>query len=581
MNKSFALIFTFLFSSYAFLFANGGYEIKVKITDFDQTEAYLGYHYGDKQYIKDTVQISNDGYLTFRGDEALEGGVYLVILPPENQYFQVLVNPGEQYITVETDAKDLFNNIKVTGSRDNELFYDYTSFLGTKKPEAEKINKEIEAAGENKSEVEKLEKKLEKINIDVRAYQDKIVKDYPNSLTAAIIKSSLEVPIPEFEGEKSDVELKRYLYFKEHYFDNMNMADPRMLRTPILFGKIDYYIEKLTVQHPDSISKSVDRILSLVEPSEETYKFYLIHFLNNYAKSKFVGMDAVYVHLGEKYYCSGKAWWVEEEQLKKICSNVAKLKPILVGKIAPDINVQKKDGSSISLHEVKSDITVLFFWAPDCGHCKKAMPFVVSFYDKYSSWGVEIFAVCTKTGNDMGECWDGIEEKNMGKWINTVDPYLRSKYKQIYDIRTTPRIFVLDKDKKIISKGIGGEQLEEIIENIIFNDAELPLGQTHLSKQILLLKSKDASRAANAAAEILNLALSGQNVEAAINSLNELENDKRSVTENFVINSLNELENDKTGIYSLKPLFSGGPTTLGAIAIKVIDGIRKIQSKSK
>jgi thiol-disulfide isomerase/thioredoxin len=207
----------------------------------------------------------------------------------------------------------------------------------------------------------------------------------------------------------------------------------------------------------------------MVEPSEETYKFYLIHFLNEYAKSKFVGMDAVYVHIGEKYYCSGKAWWVDEEQLNKICSNVEKLKPILIGKVAPNIAVQRKDGTTISLHDVKSDFTVLFFWDPECGHCKKSIPDVVKFYDKFSSKGVEIFAVCTKTGTDTKGCWDAIEERDMAKWINTTDPFLKSKYKTLYDIRTTPKIFVLDKDKKIISKGIGGEQLEEVLENAIIN----------------------------------------------------------------------------------------------------------------
>lgn len=581
MIRGFAIIFVFLFSSFTYLFANGGYEIKITIHDFDQKEAYLGYHFGDKQYIKDTVQIAPNGQFIFKGDEPLEGGVYLVILPPENQYFQLLINPGEQHFSVETNANNLFDGIKVSGSKDNELFYEYTSFLGSKKPEAEKINKEIEAAGENKTKVEKLEKDLEKINIDVKAYQDKIVLDYPNTLTAAIIKSSFEPTIPAFEGDPSQVELQRYLYYKKHYFDNINMADPRMLRTPILFGKINYYIEKLTVQHPDSIVISIDRILSIIEPSEETYKFYLIHFLNTYAKSKFVGMDAVYVHLGEKYYCAGKAWWTEEEQLKKICDNVSKLKPILLGKIAPDINVQKKDGSSISLHEVKSDITVLLFWAPDCGHCKKAMPFIVDFYDKYSSWGVEIFAVCSKTGNDMKECWDGIEEKEMGKWINTVDPYLKSRYKQLYDIKTTPQIFVLDKDKKIISKRIGGEQLDEILENFIFNMAELPTGQTQLSKLILLLDSKDAGRVVNAAVDILTLAKSGQNVEGAINSLIRLEKDERAVTENIVKNSfVGHDENDNTLVYSLKP-FLDGVTTIGEIATEVLDGIREIQSKSK
>ena len=463
---SFGLFFLF---NVAFSFANGGYEIKIKINNFDQKEAYLGYHFGDKQYIKDTVQLDDQGLLTFRGEESLEGGVYLVIIPPENKYFQLLINENDQHFSVETDNADLFNSIKVNGSKDNELFYEYTSFLSSKKPEAEKITKEIEAAGDDKAKVDKLNEKLEKINTDVRAYQERLVKDHPNSLTAAIIKSSFEVPIPEFKGEKEEVEWNRYLFYKGHFFDNINLGDPRMLRTPILFGKIDNYVEKLTVQHPDSIAKSIDYILSLTQPSEETYKFYLIHFLNKYAKSKIVGMDAVYVHLGEKYYCEGKAWWTDEEQLEKICSNVEKLKPILIGKIAPNIEVQRKDGSLLSLHDVESDITVLFFWDPECGHCKKAMPHVVSFYEKYSDKGVEIFGVCTKTGKDMKSCWDAVEEKGMSKWINTVDPYLRSKYKQLYDIRTTPQIYVLDKNKKIISKRIGGEQLEEVIEQALIN----------------------------------------------------------------------------------------------------------------
>ncbi len=459
----------FLFINISIIFANGGYEIKVKINDFDQKETYLGYHYGEKQYIKDTVQIGQDGYFTFKGDEPLEGGVYLVIIPPENQYFQILINPGDQHFSIETNAKNLFDDIKVKGSKDNQWFYEYTSFLSTKKPEAEKINKDIEAAGDDKKEVEKQEKKLIELNESVKAYQDNFIKEHPNSLTAAIIKSSLEVPIPNFEGEKSEVDLKRYLFYKKHYFDNINMSDPRMLRTPMLYGRIDYYINKLTVQHPDSLAISIDQILSMVEPSEETYKFYLIHFLNEYAKSKFVGMDAVYVHIGEKYYCSGKAWWVEEEQLNKICSNVEKLKPILIGKVAPNIAVQRKDGSPIALHDVKSDFTILYFWDPECGHCKKSIPEVVKFYNKYSTKGVEIFAVCTKTGSDTKGCWDAIDEREMNKWINTIDPFIKSKYKTLYDIRTTPKVFVLDKDKKIISKGIGGEQLEEVVENAIIN----------------------------------------------------------------------------------------------------------------
>lgn len=467
MNKSIFLTLTFFAAFLPALFANSGYEIKVRIAGFDQNEIYLGYYYGEKQYIRDTVQIGSDGLFTFKGDEPLDGGIYLVVLPPDNQFFQLLINPGEQHFSVETSAAKLIDGIKFTGSQENLWFYEYTAFLNDKKPQAEKLRHDIEAAGDDMETVKNLEAKLDQLNKTVKAFQDNFIKDHPNSFTAAIIKSSFETEIPAFEGDAKEVELKRFHFYRKHYFDNINLADARMLRSPLLFNKVETFVDKLTVQHPDSVSGTIDHILKMMEPSKETYKFYLIHFLNKYAKSKIVGMDAVYVHLGDTYYCSGKAWWVEKEQLNKICENVEKLKPILIGKVAPNIQVQRKDGSTLALHDVKKDFTILFFWDPECGHCKKQIPDIISFYDKFSSRGVEIFGVCTKTGNDTQSCWDTIEERGMDKWINTLDPYLRSKYKTLYDIRTTPKIFVLDKDKKIISKHIGGEQLEEVLENAI------------------------------------------------------------------------------------------------------------------
>ena len=204
-----------------------------------------------------------------------------------------------------------------------------------------------------------------------------------------------------------------------------------------------------------------------MEPAEETFKYYLIHFLNAYAKSKLVGMDAVYVHLVEKYYAAGKAPWTDEEQLKKIVDNAAKLKPLLIGKTAPNFATQKQDGSKVALHDVDSEYTVLYFWRYDCGHCKKSTPVMNEFYKKYKDKGVKIFAVCAKFTDEVPECWDYINDNEINDWIHVVDPYLRSKFMDLYDIESTPQIYVLDKDKKILSKKIGAEQLEELMDNII------------------------------------------------------------------------------------------------------------------
>ena len=259
-----------------------------------------------------------------------------------------------------------------------------------------------------------------------------------------------------------------------------------MVRSPILFQRIDYYLNKLTVQTPDSIAKSIDFILEKVKPANATFKYYLVHFLNTYAKSNIVGMDGVYVHIAEKYYATGQAPWTEEEQLKKITDNAKTLKPILIGKKAPDLNMFEIDiegtiaaendeneyqrwrsKQKISLHGVDAPYTVLFVWDPDCGHCKKSMPKMLEFYDNYKDKGVEVFAVCTKTYEEMPACAKTMKEKGMVNWINAIDPFIKSKYKQIYDIRSTPQIFILDENKKIISKKIGAEQIAEVMDRIL------------------------------------------------------------------------------------------------------------------
>ena len=46
-----------------------GYQIKVKIDNFDQKELYLGYYYGDKQYLKDTAYLASNGWFYFEGED--------------------------------------------------------------------------------------------------------------------------------------------------------------------------------------------------------------------------------------------------------------------------------------------------------------------------------------------------------------------------------------------------------------------------------------------------------------------------------------------------------------------------------
>lgn len=451
-------------------FATNGYEIKIKIDGFKEKEIYLGYHYGDKQYIKDTVNIDANGFFTFKGDEPLDGGVYLVIMPPDNQYFEILIDEKSQQFSVETKSEDPVENIKIQGSNDNQNFYSYLKYLSSMIPRQQALVKERKQASDS-AKMDEVKKKLNALDKEVKKYHKDLIQKYPKSMSSVVIKPRMEIEMPEFKGDEKSVSMQRYLYYKRHYFDNIDLSDPRVLRTPFLFKRVTYFEEKLTPQHPDSLIESIDFLLKKMQPSEETFKYYLIHFFNKYVNSKVVGMDAVAVYLAENYYCNGLAPWVEEDQLLKICDNARRAKPTLIGKKARNITTKDRNGNNKQLYDVKTDYTILYFWAPDCGHCKKMTPFLIDFHEKWKDKSVSVFTICKPKSGEYKECWEYIDEKeNMDKMIHTYDPSQRAQV--YYNVRSTPSLFILDKNKEIISKGIGADQLDEVMDQIILRDQE-------------------------------------------------------------------------------------------------------------
>lgn len=482
------VLFLFLlFLTCSSLLSAQGYEISVHPKGYVGDSIQLGYFLMDKQYLLDTVAVQKDGSFIFEGDEKLAPGMYMLVFPPENEFLQLVLPEDDQIFSVEMDFFNMAQTTKFKGSEENEIFYKYLNFLSEKGEQAQALRQKQEAGDE------KAREEMAGLDKQVKAYQDRIVEKQPGSMTALIVKATREPEIPEFTGEKAEVDRKRFYYYRDHYFDNLDLSDLRLLRSPVLFNKVDRYVQKLTVQHPDSINQSLDRVLQMMEPAEETFKYYLVHFLNEYAKSKFVGMDAVYVHLVKNYYATGKATWTEEEQLQKIIENAETLEPLLLGKIAPDIPLQildvegtlaRKDHEKElfrvqtkgikALHEVDAPYTVLVFWDPDCGHCKKSMPKLKDFYQAYRDKGVEVYAVCGRTVNENGmvKCAEYLKENELTGWLNMVDPYYKTRFKSTYDIKSTPQVYVLDQNKEIISKRIDVDQLEEVLLNFMKKDAE-------------------------------------------------------------------------------------------------------------
>ncbi|MBK6931236.1 MAG: redoxin domain-containing protein [Saprospirales bacterium] len=450
--------------------AQKGYNIRVKLENYPEKELVLGFHFGDKQYVKDTVSADADGYFTFKADTLLPCGVYLLVLKPDNYFIQILLSEADQQFTLITDAKDAVDKMRLKGSDENSIFYEYLAYLNKMRVKADTVRAQLTQLAGNPADSVRLVQESGELDKQVRKYQQELITKHGGLLVAKIIRSSLEPELPEFKGgDDREIQLKKYYWYRAHYFDNIDISDPCLLRSPVLHPKIDTYVNKVAPQHPDSINIALDYIIGRIKDAPETYKFYLIHFLNTYAKSGIVGMDACYVHIAQKYYCNGGAYWVKKEDLEKICDNANRLEPILIGKTAPNITVKDRNDQALSLWDVDADYTVLFFWAPDCSHCQKAAPYLVEFAKKFKDRSVKVFAVCTAVADKGPECWKGVEEKGFSDFLflNAYDPYIQSRYKTLYDVQSTPQVYILDRKHEILMKRIGAEQLEKVMEDIM------------------------------------------------------------------------------------------------------------------
>jgi hypothetical protein len=78
--------------------------------------------------------------------------------------------------------------------------------------------------------------------------------------------------------------------------------------------------------------------------------------------------------------------------------------------------------------------------------------------------GIQVYAIYTQYKKE--EWQKSLAEKGYD-WINVWDANYNSNFRALYDITSTPTVFLLDKDKKIIAKKISVETLEQIVNDLL------------------------------------------------------------------------------------------------------------------
>jgi thiol-disulfide isomerase/thioredoxin len=302
----------------------------------------------------------------------------------------------------------------------------------------------------------------------MKSYLKEVINENNGNLLSVLVKAILPPEIPEFSvpvvvsNPDSLRWVLNYNYNKDHFFDNIDLTDERLLRTPIFYARLNTFFTNVVIQAPDSINKEIDKIIKKCEGNNKVFQFVAVYLFNHFRESEIMGHDAVIVKLADDIYLTGKADWVTKEFKDDLRKQIDLIRPNLIGKKGQNLIMDSYSGIFVSLYDVQKEFTILYFWEPDCGHCKEATPKLKSFYEKAKNENIEIFAVCTQSDKQK---WTKYIDDYKLTWINGWDPQRSSHYDFYYNVQSTPTVFILDKNKVIIAKKLSVEDIGPFIEN--------------------------------------------------------------------------------------------------------------------
>ena len=215
-----------------------------------------------------------------------------------------------------------------------------------------------------------------------------------------------------------------------HFWDGIEAFDGPTDENPVLAAQLDFYFDKMVAPLPDSITNEIDRLVEKTSFNTDLRDFILWHLLEKYRHPEYMSQDQVFVWLYDHYFSKLDIGDLNEANLALIRNKAETFRRLAIFNLAPNFAIN----DSVDLHSVESEYSVLFFYDHDCDVCQLEMQ--------------ELDSVCIEHPEITVLSID----------MNTDDIRVDALY-DLYDIETTPLIYVLDRNKRIMAKKIHAIQI--------------------------------------------------------------------------------------------------------------------------
>ncbi|MDD3859418.1 MAG: TlpA disulfide reductase family protein [Bacteroidales bacterium] len=417
------------------------------IEGYDRRDVNICSQFGDESKLIETVKTNQNGEFVFSINQQAVG-LYRIYLDTQD-YFDLIYNNED--IEIRTKVENPQYNMEILKSAENIQLYTYIidNYISDYKIDVLDQLKDIYPDGKFRNKVESELKKEIKIK---NKNLEKVIKQNPDSFTGRYLKFLRELSVPSKynDYEKSEFLKKNYLsYYK---FNDLSLLNSNAYTTVVL-----NYFKLYRSNNPEVYYTAAKEILDYIFFEDPK----IFNFVFEYVLSGFesLGLDEQAAKISVEFgdLCSDGS-----DNLKmRIKSNTE----LSVGKKAPDFSALSTSGKKYTLSEMKTDYTLIIFWATWCEHCKITMPRLAAASNIFKEAKMDIIAISIDSDEQVLKeflkenqmPWDVLCEYKGWDGQIVVD----------YAIFATPSMYIVDKELNIIAKPYNEERLYDELEKIL------------------------------------------------------------------------------------------------------------------
>ncbi len=281
---------------------------------------------------------------------------------------------------------------------------------------------------------------------------------------------SMEATVDKANFYRLRLDQENYLILIIEPNENITVkADVKELYSPEIEGSKNSSLIYSTFKSSQEFDEKIEAYAQKIQKEKQAYiRKFILDNLNSLSTLFFIdelSIDDdfdVYKKLDNSLY----AKYPENFLVLELHKKVQGADFLAIGSDAPEIDLPNPDGKNIKLSSLRGKYVLIDFWAAWCRPCRIESPNMVKLYDKYNKKGFEIYSVSLDKTKDA---WTkAIKQDGLGKWTHVSDlKYWNSAAGKDYGVESIPFTVLIDKEGKIIAKGLRGDALEAKLAEIL------------------------------------------------------------------------------------------------------------------